>query len=408
MISGTANPDGPVCTNSFTTSAPLAIRLADNSLETCEPLQVTIAGGAGPYTLSFVGAGGRRAINQTMRAGNNQYTWINRADATRVTTLLVYAVDASGTSVAQGPVSLSAGADDVTCPGLFDTEGVAGSTAPTTAGAPPPSATSQRAGGPSPTSTGTTGSNNSGSSDDGGGTSKAVIAVAVVVSVVFAGIVLWLIIRNFRTRREVGYGESELGHASSAGHAPSGGGGGGFLAMLGLGGRKRQTPRRGQQPVMTHATHGNQITSGTAGQTGSTRYGPGQGYGRPAIPQGFSSGSSSGTDTPPRRYSSSIPPPAAPVNIFASPPSSTQGSPLKGELGMLENRRRSSGEPQMGGTLGSYPSYGKSTYESGMGGAGGKATAGMFGNLGAASSMAGKPLLSEKGAPPPPPPPAKS
>jgi len=50
-----------------------------SELSTCEPLGIAIAGGTFPYTISLVAANAPSVTNETLKIGDNIYTYINRA-----------------------------------------------------------------------------------------------------------------------------------------------------------------------------------------------------------------------------------------------------------------------------------------------------------------------------------------
>jgi len=114
-----------------------------SELSTCEPLGVSIFGGTSPYVISLVAANAPSVTNVTLNAGDNIYTYINRAAPGGQ--LLAAISDAKG-QWASGSVLLNTkGLTDTDCNGLVSSS--------SKGDVPPPSASTGSS--PTPTKPGT-------------------------------------------------------------------------------------------------------------------------------------------------------------------------------------------------------------------------------------------------------------
>ncbi|KAF9565442.1 hypothetical protein CPC08DRAFT_704697 [Agrocybe pediades] len=139
-----------------------------SEISTCDPLGLTITGGTSPYTVALVPSNSPATTNVTLPAGDNLYTYINRASPGGQ--LVVAVSDSKGNWASTATIFETKGTTDTTCNNLVSSssKSVGGSQpANSSSGsASSPASSKTETPGSSPTSSASSSNNSSNGSDN--------------------------------------------------------------------------------------------------------------------------------------------------------------------------------------------------------------------------------------------------
>ncbi|KAF8063562.1 hypothetical protein FPV67DRAFT_1507116 [Lyophyllum atratum] len=111
------------CLPSSTTSTFTVTANATDEIATCDSWQLIMRGGTPPFNILFAAPGSSSVTNVTLPAGDDMYTYVNRASPKG--TLLGAVSDSKGMWAKGTPYVRTTGAIDTTCPGRSGSSGVA-------------------------------------------------------------------------------------------------------------------------------------------------------------------------------------------------------------------------------------------------------------------------------------------